>query len=187
MPPSIASHSPQAPSIAGLFFLAPNTPSKGASIVGPADWSVFASSDDDAPPEWSEEEIVFLHWRLLQDVQELSDPAVPLDDKLATLRWVFTESDKDHKPFSFVNCLRVVGCSPLSPVAYCGLVDCEAIRDHIANHAKRWLLETLARYPAWVREVLSRNPEWVEAQLARNPQWINEQIKKLSVQGDLFA
>ena len=35
--------------------------------------------------------------------------------------------------------------------------------------------------------VATRNPDWVDAQLARNPQWINEQIKKLAIQGDLFA
>lgn len=185
MPPSISSHLPQAP--AGMFFLKPSNAMVGASIVGPPDWSVFDPEDSELDPEWTEEEIVFLHWRLLQDVQNLADPAVPIDDKLTTLRWIFTESDKDQQPFSFASCLRVVGCSPLSPIAYCGLVDCEAIRDHIACHAKRWLLDTLARYPDWVTDALVHNPGWFEAQLTRNPQWINEQIKKLSDQGDLFA
>jgi len=100
---------------------------------------------------------------------------------------VFTEREKDAAPFSFVSCLRVVGCSPLSPIAYCGLVDAEEVRDRIRNGLKTWLNATLERYPEWVRSAVAGNPEWVEARLARNPQWINEQLKQMSVQGDLFA
>ena len=133
--------------------------------------------DEAAVVEWSEDDIVFLHWRLLQEVRHLADP----------LRWVFTEREKDAAPFSFVSCLRVVGCSPLSPIAYCGLVDAEEVRDRIRNGLKTWLNATLERYPEWVRSAVAGNPEWVEARLARNPQWINEQLKQMSVQGDLFA
>lgn len=143
--------------------------------------------EDESPVEWSEEDIVFLHWRLLQEVSDLSDPETPLETKLDTLRWVFTDRDKDGRPFSFVSCLRVVGCSPLSPIAYCGLVDAEEVRDRIRRSVKAWLAATLERYPAWVRDAVARNPEWVEARLARNPQWINEQLKRLTFQGDLFA
>jgi hypothetical protein len=137
--------------------------------------------------EWTEEEIVHLHWRLLQDVQHLGDPAAPLDEKLSTLRWIFTEPDKDEQPFSFVSCLRVVGCSPLSPIAYCGCVDAQEIRDQIACNVRRWLTETLAHYPPWVAQALAVNPVWFEAELARNPQWINEQVKRISTQRDLFG
>ena len=144
--------------------------------------------DDDAPPlEWSEEEVVLLHWRLLQEVRQLADPETPLEEKFDTLRWVFTEREKDGRPFSFVNCLRVVGCSPLSPIAFCGRVDAQELRDHIRRSVKAWLGETLSRYPAWVREAIASNPAWVEARLARNPQWINEQLKQMSAHGDLFA
>ena len=86
-----------------------------------------------------------------------------------------------------MSCLRVVGCSPLSPIAYCGRIDVEEVRDRIRHGLKAWLEATLARYPVWVRDAVVRNPEWVEARLARNPQWINEQVKRMSVQGDLFA
>ncbi len=142
---------------------------------------------EDAPVEWSEEDIVFLHWRLLQEVRHLADPATPLEEKFDTLRWVFSEREKDGQPFSFVSCLRVVGCSPLSPIAYCGLVDAEDVRDRIRYGLKSWLDATLERYPNWVRDAVVHNPEWVEARLAKNPQWINEQIKRMAVQGDLFA
>ena len=143
--------------------------------------------DDDATVEWDEEDIVFLHWRLLKEVSDLRDPETPLEEKLDTLRWIFTEREKESRPFSFVNCLKVVGCSPLSPTPYFGLVDAEEIRDAIRCQVKSWLNATLNRYPAWVRDAVLSHPEWVESRLAKNPQWINEQIKKQSVQGDLFA
>ena len=150
-------------------------------------------SPDHLPPdhasehiEWSEEDIVFLHWRLLQEINQLADPATPLEEKFDTLRWVFTEREKDGMPFSFTSCLNVVGCSPLSPIAYCGQVDAEEMRDRIRHSVRVWLNATLERYPAWVRLAVLRNPEWVETRLARNPQWINEQIKRRSVQDDFF-
>jgi hypothetical protein len=147
-----------------------------------------AAPDDTADPiDWTEQDVVFLHWRLLQEVEALADPETPLEAKLDTLRWVFTEREKDSRPFSFVNCLRVVGCSPLSPIGYCGLVDAEEIRSRIRHGVKRWLEATLTRYPEWVREAVARNPEWVEQQLTRNPQCINEQIRAVTQQGDLFA
>ena len=124
---------------------------------------------------------------LLQEVSRLADPDTPLEEKFDTLRWVFTERDKDQRPFSFVSCLQVVGCSPLSPIAYCGLVDAQEIRDHIRGNVRAWLGETLTRYPDWVRQAIATNPAWIEARLARNPQWINEQLKRMSLHGDLFA
>ena len=143
--------------------------------------------DEESPVEWSEEDIVFLHWRLLQEVSHLADPTTPLEEKFDTLRWVFSEREKDGLPFSFVSCLRVVGCSPLSPIAYCGRVDAEEVRDRIRHSLKAWFNATLERYPDWVCDAVVHNPEWVEARLAKNPQWINEQIKRMAVQGDLFA
>ena len=143
--------------------------------------------DEESPVEWSEEDIVFLHWRLLQEVSQLADPATPLAEKFDTLRWVFSEREKDGLPFSFVSCLRVVGCSPLSPIAYCGRVDAEEVRDRIRHNLKAWFNATLERYPDWVCDAVVHNPAWVEARLAKNPQWINEQIKRMAVQGDLFT
>jgi hypothetical protein len=150
--------------------------------------AIDATAAEDSPPiEWSEEEVVFLHWRLLQEIERLADAATPLEEKLETLRWVFTERQKESMPFSFVSCLRVVGCSPLSPIAYCGLVDAEEIREGIRLCTRRWLYESISRYPGWVRELIAANPGWIEASLQRNPQWINEQIKRVTKEGDLFA
>lgn len=137
--------------------------------------------------DWTEQDIVHLHWLLLKEVAELEDPATPLEEKLDTLGWIFTDREKDSVPFSFVNCLRVVGCSPLSPIAYCGLVDAEEIRQRIRRNVKAWLMATLERYPQWVQDAVVSNPEWVERHLAKNPQWINEQIRRYASEGDLFA
>ncbi len=182
------SHNVAGPASAGLAFTpiatSSHRPSARASDIACADALL---DDDPSPVEWSEEDIVFLHWRLLQEVSQLADPATPLEEKFDTLRWVFTEREKEGRPFSFVSCLRVVGCSPLSPIAYCGLVDAEELRDLIRNSVKAWLSETLARYPDWVREAIAVNPAWIEARLAKNPQWINEQLKRMSTEGDLFA
>jgi len=146
-----------------------------------------ADLDDEEPVDWSEEDIVLLHWRLLQEVNRLADPATPLEEKFDTLRWVFTERSKDDRPFSFASCLRVVGCSPLSPIAYCGRVDAEEIRDRIRLGVRSWLPATLLRYPEWVRQAVASNPQWVATRLERNPQWINEQLKRIADEGDLFA
>jgi hypothetical protein len=142
--------------------------------------------DDDCVVEWSEEDVVMLHWRLLLELRDLCDPETPLEEKIDTLRWIFTDADKEERPFSFVSCLKVVGCSPLSPTPYFGLVDAEAVRDWIRRHVKSWFDATIARYPAWVRQAVLDNPGWVESRLAKNPQWINEEIKKHR-EGDLFA
>ena len=176
------------PASAGFLFQPLAAVSQLQPAATPDRDAIDALLDDDASPvEWSEEDIVFLHWRLLQEISHLADPDKPLEEKFDTLRWVFTEREKDRQPFSFVSCLRVVGCSPLSPIAYCGLVDAQEVRDRIRNSLKAWLTATLERYPVWVREAVVQNPEWVEARLLKNPQWINEQLKRLSVQDDLFA
>jgi hypothetical protein len=176
------------PASAGLPFTPLAAPLHRPSATERDRTTVDAVLDDDTSlVEWSEEDVVFLHWRLLQEVSHLADPDTPLEEKFDTLRWVFTEREKDGRPFSFVSCLRVVGCSPMSPIAYCGLVDAEELRDHIRNSVKAWLGQTLQRYPDWVREAIAINPAWIEARLAKNPQWINEQLKRMSTEGDLFA
>ncbi len=176
------------PALAGYVFPPFMTASQLRPVAIADRTAIDAQLDDDASPvEWSEEDIVLLHWRLLQEVSHLADPDSPLEEKFDTLRWVFTDREKDGQPFSFVSCLRVVGCSPLSPIAYCGLVDAQEVRDRIQNSLKAWLSATLERYPVWVREAVVQNPEWVEARLLKNPQWINEQLKRLSVQDDLFV
>src|SRR5207244_994210 len=99
--------------------------------------------DDSVPCEWTEDDVVQLHWLLLKQAVSLDDPATPLADKFDTLRWIFSSPDKEHMPFSFANCVRVVGISPLSPTPYFGLVDVEMIRDWIRANARRWVLDSV--------------------------------------------
>ena len=143
--------------------------------------------DDSTEIEWSEEDVVLLHWKLLQQLADLSKPKTPMFEKIDILRWVFTDRSGDAKPFSFVNCVKVVSSSPLSPTPYFGATDVEQIRDWIRYHAHAWFGATLERFPAWIRDAIVQNPDWIERKLVNNPQWLNEQIKQHTVNSDLFA
>lgn len=153
----------------------------------PQRFTIDPVAGDLAPVDWTEEDVVLLHWRLLEELRHLQCPETPLEEKIDALNWVFTDPDKDSAPFSFVRCLHVVGCSPLSPTPYFGVVDAEAIREWIRDNATCWMRSTLERYPRWVRDELSVDPERVVRELERNPQWINEEIKKRAEFGDFFA
>jgi len=138
-------------------------------------------------PEWTEEDVVQLHWRLLLELRRLPDPETPLEEKLDTLAWALTDPMLDGRPFSFASCLRVVGTSPLSPTAYFGAVQVEDVREWLRSNARKWLRATLARYPVWVQVLVREQPDWVAKQLSKNPQWLNEQIKAIEDAPDLFA
>jgi hypothetical protein len=139
--------------------------------------------------EWTEDDVVQLHWRLLLELRRLPDPETPLEDKLDTLAWALTDPSLDDRPFSFANCLRVVGSSPLSPTPYFGALQVEDIRDWLRANARPWLRQTLCRYPDWVQDLVRRQPDWAARQLLLNPQWINEQINEHDQvdQPDLFG
>ena len=149
----------------------------------------YIEDDRSAPPAWTEEDVVNLHWRLLLELRRLPDPETPLEEKLDTLAWALTEPELDDRPFSFASCIRVVGTSPLSPTAFFGALDVEAVRDWLRSNAKSWMRATLQRFPKSVQDLIRDQPEWVALQLSRNPQWINQQIKRQakSAQDDLFG
>lgn len=149
---------------------------------------------EDQAPEWSEAAVVQLHWVLLSELKKLADPETPLEDKIDTLDWALTSPAHDDQPFSFASCLRVVGTSPLSPTAYFGLVDVDEVRAWILVNARRWLRETIARYPRWAQDLFFSDPHFAAAQLSANPQWFNEQIRRReasssesAAQPDLFG
>ena len=172
-----------------LQALQPQPRRVGVANVGAC---IEASDAPDAAndvPEWTEEDVVHLHWRLLLELRRLPDPETPLEEKLDTLAWALTDSDLDGRPFSFANCLRVVGTSPMSPTPYFGLLQVDDIRDWLRTNARKWIRATIARYPDWVQTLIREQPDWVARQLAKNPQWVNEQIKAraLTPQADLFG
>lgn len=149
---------------------------------------------EDQAPEWSEAAVVQLHWVLLSELKKLADPETPLEDKIDTLDWALTSPAHDDQPFSFASCLRVVGTSPLSPTAYFGLLDVDEVRSWILVNARRWLRETISRYPRWAQDLFFSDPHFAAAQLSANPQWFNEQIRlrqastaESAAQPDLFG
>lgn len=146
---------------------------------------VSARQTNDEVIEFSEEELVALHWWLLRKVSLLSDPRTPLDEKFELVRWVFTDPVRDTQPFSFVNCMKVVSGSPLSQLPFIGAIDAQEVRDWIGSHLCRWFMSALQDYPAWVREAVQAKPDWISDNLFKNPQWMNEQIKLH--ESDLFA
>jgi hypothetical protein len=100
--------------------------------------------DDEGPaPDWTEDDIVQLHWRLLLELRKLPDPETPLEEKFDTLAWALTDPSLDNRPFSFASCLKVVGTSPLSPTAYFGSVQVDDIRDWVRAHVRQWVGVTL--------------------------------------------
>ena len=133
--------------------------------------------DPGTVPEWSEQAVVELHWVLLRQLDKLPDPETPLEEKLDTLAWALTDPRFDERPFSFANCLRVVGTSPLSPTAYYGKLNVEEIRQWLVINARKWINATIARYPLWVQQLIREQPDVTARELTANPQWLNQQIK----------
>lgn len=146
---------------------------------------VSARATNDDAIEFSEEELVALHWWLLRKVSLLSDPRTPLDEKFELVRWVFTDPVRDRQPFSFVNCMKVVSGSPLSQLPFIGAIDAQEVRDWIGSQLCRWFMTALQDYPEWARQAVLTKPDWISENLFKNPQWMNEQIKLH--QSDLFA
>src|SRR5690242_20348953 len=78
------------PAFAGLEFRPPWMSTTAYDAARSCQPSAAACVDEATTSvEWSEEDIVFLHWRLLQEVSHLADPEKPLEEKFDTLRWVF--------------------------------------------------------------------------------------------------
>lgn len=174
-----------APGIADISFLEQSA--EGTATVSESSAIAQGHALDDEVVEWSEEDIVLLHWKMLEKLADLGEPATPLAEKLDILRWVFAGAESDDRPFSFASCIRVVTQSPMSPIPYCGVTDVDQIRAWVSRQVRVWLAVTLERYPGWVRDAVLDDPERIEGVLARNPQWLNEQVKKHRVEGDLFA
>lgn len=142
---------------------------------------------DEIEVEWSEEDVVYLHFFLLKKIEKLGDPDTPLNERLDIVMWMFTDSKHDNDSFSFAACVNTVALSPLSPLPYYGMVDVEEIRNSLRSRARSWVLTTIAEYPLWIREQIIENTGWVESKLEMDPQWINKEIRKSRIQGDLFA
>lgn len=149
--------------------------------------AVLGVIDDPDHTPWSEEELDWLHCLLLKKAEVLANPEAPLADVFEVLRWVFTEPDKDGKPFSFTRCLSVARYSKWSPFPDLTGINLETLRTLIRGNLRRWLKALLAKYPDWVRDVVQKNPLWIALRLDTDAQWINKQLRLMNVQSDLFA
>lgn len=127
--------------------------------------------------------LVQLHWLLLSRIADLAEPEAPLGMKLDILQWVLTDPAHDDGPFSFVHCVNLVTRNRASPLPYLGVVDPEEIRGYVLSNMRRWLTETVKRYPPWVQASLWRNPDWVARRLANDDQWVNRELKRQEMLG----
>src|SRR6218665_2478718 len=102
---------------------------------------------------------------MLADLGGLAEPRTPLVGKVVTLRSPHPDAGKARLPFSFANCLLVGGCSRLSVCDCFGFIRPDDFRDFLSWYVRRWMRETLARYPRWVRDAFRQNPQWVALRL----------------------
>lgn len=156
----------------------------------PAPFDIDAPADQPASIDWPEEVVHRLHWHLLSEIKCLADPAGSLTDKLEMLQWIFATEEHEHIAFSFANCVRFVGCSPLTDVdhlPYVGLIDPEAIRDYIRRMLPDWMGSTLSGYPSWVVEAMVVHSDYVARKLEKDPQFVNKTIRRSEGQGDFFT
>jgi len=126
---------------------------------------------------WSTEEIVRLHFILLDDLRRLADADTPLEERFELVEWVFTERALEARPFSFRSCVRL----------YMRTCDVDGVRDELRPLLRVWLDEAVATLPAWLGERILREPQWAASELHRNPQWINEALARHARDPDLFG
>jgi hypothetical protein len=124
---------------------------------------------------WSTDEIVRLHFVLLDDLRRLAERETPLEERFELVEWVFT--DRKLGPFSFDACVRMVfrTCDP------------DGVREELRRLTLAWLRQAVSRLPAWLGEQILRDPQWAAAELHRDPQWINEALLRQVREPDLFG
>ena len=126
---------------------------------------------------WSTEEIVRLHFVLLDDLRRLAEPETPLEERFELIEWVFTEGERELAPFSFGTCVRVVfrTCDP------------DDVREALRRLTLAWLRDAVSRFPGWLGEQVLRDLPWAAAELHSNSQWINEELLRQTREPDLFG
>ena len=147
------------------------------SDPGPSERAVAEDSATGSYAAWSTEEIVRLHFVLLDDLRRLAEAETPLEERFELLEWVFTERERELAPFSFGTCVRVVfrTCDP------------DDVREELRRLTLDWLRDAVTRFPAWLGERILRDPQWAADELHRNPQWINEALARQAREPDLFC
>ena len=134
----------------------------------------------------SDADVGLILWHLVKQVGDLSTERIPLDEMFDLIGWVFADRAHDDRPLSFVSCARFVAQHVESPVAYCGRVDMDDLRDQLRHRVKQWLAARLQGYPDWIQAEIRRAPEWAARKLAADPQWLNRFQTTQQRQGDMF-
>jgi hypothetical protein len=127
----------------------------------------------DREPVWMVDEMVQVHFILLNECQQLSDPEFPLAEKLDILAWLLADDSHDMHALSFYRCARQAW----------GSCDVRSAASAIQGLMPQWIDETLLVYPRWarkwVRGFLLHNPDGLLKILDKNPQFVNEMIRRL--------
>jgi hypothetical protein len=127
----------------------------------------------DREPVWMTDEMVQVHFILLNECEQLSDPEFPLAEKLDVLAWMFADESHDMHALSFYRCARQAW----------GSCDVRSAASDIKRLIPQWIDETLRLYPRWARQwvkgFLLHNPDGLLKILDKNPQFINEMIRRL--------
>ena len=152
-------------------------PRAGPAVESPPAQGTVEDALEVPESGWTTDEVARLHFILLDDLGRLADPRTPLEEKFELLEWVFTDPEKEAKPFSFRACMRL----------YQRTCDPETARAMLRELVGEWLKESLAALPAWPAERILREPQWAASQLHRNPQWINEELRRRGREPDLFS
>ncbi len=127
----------------------------------------------DREPVWMVDEIVHLHFILLDECKQLSDPEYPLAEKLDILAWMFADESHDLHALSFYRCARQAW----------GSCDVRSAASDVRHLIQQWIDDTLGIYPRWarrwVRGFLLHTPDRLLKILDKNPQFVNELIRRL--------
>lgn len=91
-------------------------------------------------PKWTVDEIVGLHFILLDACRSLARPSANLDTREDLIRWVFTDAWRDDEAFSFKHCCQLWGLE--QP----GLGQLhERVREEMADMLRGWTREALRK------------------------------------------
>jgi hypothetical protein len=127
----------------------------------------------DREPVWMVDEMVHLHFILLDECKQLSDPEYPLAEKLDILAWMFADESHDLHALSFYRCARQAW----------GSCDVRSAASDVRHLIPQWIDDTLGIYPRWARQwvkgFLLHTPDSLLKILDKNPQFVNELIRSL--------
>jgi hypothetical protein len=93
-------------------------------------------------PEWIDDEMVMLHFILLDQCRYLSRASSSMERKKDLLQWIFTDPELEDKPFSFKNSVMLVtGNPPQFGAVYA------RVKEALGSLIPRWIEESVRSKP----------------------------------------